>query len=60
MAEYGIYDIYQRMLNVDTELKQIQGFPKDYVLLGTQTKRTKFVGNSVNQDIMKAIFNKLL
>lgn len=60
MAEYGIVDIYQRMLNVDTELKPIQGFPKDYVLLGTQTQRTKFVGNSVNPDIMKAIFNGLL
>ena len=60
MTEYGIYDIYQRMLNVDNELKQIQGFPKDYVLLGTQTQRTKFIGNSVNPQIMSAIFTKLL
>ncbi len=53
MALYGIADIKMRMLRVD-ELLQIQGFPKEYNLLGTQSDQKKFIGNSVVPDVVKA------
>jgi DNA (cytosine-5)-methyltransferase 1 len=53
MALYGIVDIKMRMLRVD-ELLQIQGFPKSYNLLGTQSDQKKFIGNSVVPDVVKA------
>ena len=40
MVSYGIIDIKMGMLNI-SELKQIQGFPKDYKLIGTQTEQKK-------------------
>jgi Site-specific DNA methylase len=46
MALYGIIDIKMRMLRIP-ELKQIMGFPKDYVLIGTQADQKKFIGNAV-------------
>lgn len=46
MALYGISDIKMRMLKV-MELKTIQGFPSNYVLVGNQTDQKKFIGNSV-------------
>lgn len=46
MAAYGIIDIKMRMLKVD-ELLKIQGFPKTYKLMGNQTDKKKFIGNSV-------------
>ncbi|AEV34186.1 site-specific DNA methylase [Owenweeksia hongkongensis DSM 17368] len=46
MAAYGISDIYMRMLRVD-ELLAIQGFPKGYILNGTQADQKKFIGNAV-------------
>ncbi len=63
MALYGIVDIKMRMLRVD-ELLQIQGFPKEYNLLGTQSDQKKFIGNSVVPDIVKAwalaMYNNLI
>lgn len=53
MAMYGIADIYMRMLKV-VELKRIQGFPDDYVLLGNQSDQKKFIGNAVHTSIPKA------
>lgn len=53
MAMYGIADIYMRMLFI-SELKAIQGFPKNYVLCGTQTQQKKFIGNSVETNVMHA------
>lgn len=47
MALYGIIDIKQRMLKIP-ELKQIMGFSKDYVLLGSQAEQKKFIGNAVH------------
>lgn len=47
MDEYGIIDIKMRMLNIP-ELKQIQGFPKEYILVGNQTEQKKFIGNAVH------------
>ena len=46
MALYGIIDIKMRMLKI-AELKSIMGFPKDYVLVGTQSEQKKFIGNAV-------------
>jgi len=54
MVEYGITDIKMRMLNIP-ELKQIQGFPKDYKLIGTQTEQKKFIGNAVEVNQAKAL-----
>lgn len=55
MAYYQISDIRMRMLFVQ-ELKEIQGFPKDYILLGNQTQQKKFIGNSVEVTLAKAFF----
>ena len=55
MAYYGIVDIKMRMLEVE-ELLRIQGFPKDYKLVGTKTDQKKFIGNSVEVNTAKAIF----
>lgn len=46
MAAYGIIDIKMRMLKIQ-ELKQIQGFPKNYKLVGTLTEQKKYIGNAV-------------
>ncbi len=37
------------------ELKQIQGFPKDYVLVVNQTEQKKFIGNAVEVNQAKAL-----
>jgi len=55
MAHYGIVDIKMRMLDVK-ELLQIQGFPKDYKLVGNQTDQKKFIGNSVEVTTAKKLF----
>jgi len=54
MQKYGISDIKMRMLKIP-ELLQIQGFPKDYVLKGTQADQKKFIGNAVEVNMAKAI-----
>lgn len=46
MANYGILDIKMRMLKVP-ELLAIQGFPKDYKLVGTLSEQKKYIGNAV-------------
>ena len=46
MCMYGICDIKMRMLKIQ-ELKAIMGFPKNYVLVGTQTEQKKYIGNAV-------------
>lgn len=46
MAMYGIVDIRMRMLKI-LELKRIQGFRDDYVLVGTQAEQKKYLGNAV-------------
>lgn len=54
MNDQGIIDIKLRMLKID-ELKQIQGFPKDYKLIGNQTEQKKFIGNAVEVNQAKAL-----
>jgi DNA (cytosine-5)-methyltransferase 1 len=54
MVEYGITDIKMRMLKIP-ELLQIQGFPKNYKLIGTQTEQKKYIGNAVEVNMAKAL-----
>lgn len=54
MTAYNITDIRLRMLKIP-ELLQIQGFPKDYKLVGTQTEQKKYIGNAVEVNVAKAI-----
>ena len=53
MSCYNVFDIKLRMLKV-VELKRIQGFPDDYVLMGNQSDQKKFIGNAVHTSIPKA------
>lgn len=53
MAMYGVCDIKMRMLKV-MELLMIQGFPKEYKLLGNQSQQKKFIGNSVVPQVVAA------
>lgn len=54
MNQYGIADVKMRMLKIP-ELLQIQGFPKDYKLVGTQTEQKKYIGNAVDVNMARAI-----
>jgi DNA (cytosine-5)-methyltransferase 1 len=56
--EHGISDVFMRMLRV-SELKKIQGFPDEYVLLGSQEKQKKFIGNSVVPIVAQKIIEAL-
>jgi DNA (cytosine-5)-methyltransferase 1 len=58
MAAYDIIDIKMRMLRVH-ELLKIQGFPDDYILVGTQAQKKKFIGNAVVPVVAKKIFEAL-
>ncbi|GAB3708462.1 DNA cytosine methyltransferase [Flavobacterium koreense] len=56
MLQYHISDIKMRMLNIP-ELKQIQGFPIDYKLVGTQKEQKKYIGNAVEVHQAKALIS---
>jgi len=58
MAAYGIVDIKMRMLKID-ELKRIQGFPSDYVLVGNQAEQKKFIGNAVEVGMSRVLCEAL-
>lgn len=58
MALYGIVDIKMRMLMIE-ELKLIMGFPKDYVLIGTQAEQKKYIGNAVEVTIARKLCEAL-
>ncbi len=58
MALYAIVDITMRMLTID-ELKLIQGFPKDYILVGTLADQKKFLGNAVEVTIARRLCEAL-
>lgn len=58
MAAYGLIDIKMRMLKI-SELKSIMGFPKDYVLVGTQREQKKFIGNAVEVNMSKVLCESL-
>lgn len=59
MAMYGIIDIKMRMLKIP-ELKQIMGFPKDYVLIGTKAEQKKYIGNAVETTMACALSEALV
>lgn len=54
MFLYGISDIRQRMLKI-SELLPIQGFPKNYKLVGSQKTQKKHIGNAVEVGMAKCI-----
>lgn len=58
MAMYGIIDVTMRMLKVD-ELKQIMGFPKNYILVGTQAEQKKYIGNAVEVNMARSLCEAL-
>jgi len=58
MAMYSITDIKMRMLKIP-ELKAIMGFPKDYVLKGTQSEQKKFIGNAVEVNMSRCLCEAL-
>jgi len=55
MKAHGITDIFTRMLKV-VELKKIQGFPENYILLGNQDNQKKMIGNAVEVHVGTALF----
>lgn len=59
MCLYSIIDIKMRMFTI-TELKRIQGFPDDYVLIGNQAEQKKYIGNAVHPLVPKAMVEALL
>ncbi|GJM64608.1 DNA cytosine methyltransferase [Persicobacter diffluens] len=59
MIAHNIRDIKMRMLLI-SELKQIQGFPKNYQLVGTQGDQKKFIGNAVEVNQAKALIQTIL
>lgn len=58
MALYGIADILMRMFKID-ELKRIQGFPADYILIGTKEEQKKYIGNAVECHVAAALCTAL-
>lgn len=58
MALYQIVDIKMRMLKI-LELKRIMGFPENYVLVGTQADKKKFIGNAVEVNMARVLCEAL-
>ena len=58
MALYCVVDIKMRMLTV-VELLLIQGFPRDYILIGTQAQQKKYIGNAVEVTIARKLCEAL-
>ena len=54
MVLYQIVDIKMRMLKIP-ELKRIMGFPEDYVLIGTQAEKKKYIGNAVEVNMARVL-----
>lgn len=58
MAMYGITDIKMRMLKI-TELKQIMGFPENYILIGNKANQKKYIGNAVEVNMARVLCEAL-
>lgn len=54
----NILDLLMRPLTIE-EMLQIQGFPKDYKLIGTKTNQKKWIGNSVEVCVGEAFFSSI-
>lgn len=50
---YGIVDVTMRMLRI-LEMKRIQGFGDDYVLVGSSEEQKKYLGNAVVAQVATA------
>lgn len=50
---YGIVDVTMRMLRI-LEMKRIQGFGDDYVLVGSSDEQKKYLGNAVVTQVATA------
>jgi DNA (cytosine-5)-methyltransferase 1 len=50
---------YLRMFTVD-ELKQIQGFPSDYIVCGTKKEQIIQIGNAVPPPLIKAVVENII
>jgi DNA (cytosine-5)-methyltransferase 1 len=50
---------YLRMFTPD-ELKQIQGFPSDYILCGNTKEKIVQIGNAVPPPLIKAVVEKII
>jgi len=50
---------YLRMFTPD-ELKQIQGFPSDYIVCGTKKEKIAQIGNAVPPPLIKAVVEKII
>lgn len=50
---------YLRMFTPD-ELKQIQGFPSDYIVCGTTKEKIVQIGNAVPPPLIKAVVEKII
>jgi site-specific DNA-cytosine methylase len=59
MKQHHLIDISTRPLMI-TEMLQIQGFPKNYKLIGTQTEQKKYIGNSVEVCVGVALFKSII
>ena len=59
MALYRIVDIKLRMLKV-SELKKIMGFPDEYVLIGKQSEKKKYIGNAVEVNMARVLCESLV
>ncbi len=46
MIEHNLSDVFMRPVSIP-ELKKIQGFDEDYILLGNQSEQKKYIGNAV-------------
>ena len=51
-------DVTMRMLRI-SEMKRIQGFGDDYVLVGTQEEQKKYLGNAVVTQVATALCEAL-
>lgn len=58
MWVYGTCDIMFRMFRI-MELKCIQGFSKEYILIGTQEEQKKYIGNAVEVHMSCALCEAL-
>lgn len=58
MYENNLIDISVRPLSIP-EMLRIQGFPDNYILIGSQTEQKKYIGNSVEVHVGIALFRAI-
>lgn len=58
MVLYQIVDVLMRMLKIP-ELMRIMGFPENYILIGNQSQKKKFIGNAVEVNMARVLCEAL-